>query len=214
MPACLLAPWLDERSTVALIRTPRADATQLALAVALAVATGCSVSGWSAPRSLDVLYLTDREDTQGLRRRLDILGPAVTPALGSEPLARLHVITTDHAPPDPATPTGAAWMSALITRTCPALVVLDCTASVELLRDLRGLGCSVLLLMSPEAAERAPLGYVGQLIDLKTSADGHALSWRKPGGLNDFPVALPGLGPNPTTPEKTMSNNVRLGGTP
>lgn len=196
MPACLLAPWLDERSTVALIRTPRADATQLALAVALAVATGRSVSGWSAPRSLDVLYLTNREDAQALRRRVDILGPAVTPALDSEPLARLHVITTDDRHPDPATPAGAAWLSARVVRIRSALVVLDCVAPVELLRDLRGLGCAVLLLMSPESAERAPLGYVGQLIDLKTSADGHALSWRKPGGLNDLPVALPGLSPN------------------
>lgn len=193
MPACLLAPWLDERSTVALIRTPRADTTQLALAVALAVATGRSLSGWSAPRSLDVLYLTDREDTQALRRRLDILSPAVTPMLDSETLARLHVVTKDDAPPDLRTPAGAAWLSDRVARICPALVVLDCAAPVELLRELRGLGCSVLLLMSPAASERAPLGYVGQLIDLKTSADGHALSWRKPGGLNDLPVALPGL---------------------
>lgn len=117
----------------------------------------------------------------------------MTPALDGEPLARLHVTTKNHAPPDLRTPAGAAWLSDRVDRIRPALAVLDCAAPVELLRELRSLGCSALLLMSPEAAERAPLGYVGQLIDLKTSADGHALSWRKPGGLNDLPVALPGL---------------------
>lgn len=191
MSTYLLAPWLDDRACVALLRSSGCDASQLALAVSLAVAGGRGLSGWQATCALDVLHVTDREGLKASLDRLDILRPAMRPSANNEALARLHLLTMDDGPPDLTTPAGGAWIFEAATRIRPSLVVLDGTAPVALARALRELGCAVMLVMTPEDSASSPLGYVSQLIDLRPSTDGLTLSWRKPGGFPPLSVALP-----------------------
>jgi hypothetical protein len=190
----LLAPWLQERDAVALVRNPAVDTSLFVLGLALAVAGGRGVSGWQAPRALHALYVNDRDDLKRTLDRLDILGPAVRPAADNDTLTRLHIVTPDAALPNLATPNGRRELVETVKLTRAALVVLDCAAPLDLLRSLRDLGAAVVLTIPSDHAARFPTGTVHRFVMLKPmEPHGLALSFAKPGGIADMPVRIPGV---------------------
>ena len=183
---CLLAPWLEVRSTVALIRGPEAETASLALGIALAVAGGRAFSGFMAPRAFDVLYLSDHEDAVTLRTRMDALGPAVTPPLDDDARRRVQLLTVA----DGALGLGTvAELSGIAERTVGGLVILDCSAPPTVVEAFRSTATAVIRLMTETEARYYPLGRVGQVVRLKQTADGLRLVWSKP-NLQELPVTL------------------------
>lgn len=73
----VVGPWLRQGESAMLWAPAGLGKTMLALTVALAVAGGGSVFGWTSPKPRPVLYLDGEMHIQDLRDRLAMLAPTV-----------------------------------------------------------------------------------------------------------------------------------------
>ena len=73
----LVAPWLRQGESAMLWASPGLGKTMLALTLALTVAGGGTVLGWTAPKPRPVLYVDGEMHAQDLRDRLEMLAGTV-----------------------------------------------------------------------------------------------------------------------------------------
>ena len=107
----VIGPWLRQGESAMLWAPVGLGKTMAALTLALAVAGGGSVCGWTAPKPRPVLYLDGEMHIQDLYERLEMLAPTIE-GLDAEAVLRNLVVLSrtdqdaDARFPDLATPDG------------------------------------------------------------------------------------------------------------
>ena len=162
----LLGDWLTERHPCMVYAQTGRGKSLFAMSVAIAVAGGGSVFGWSAPEPRPVLYIDGEMDVADLAERDTLLVPSVD-NLDMGALEANRVILSRHHQrygavfPDLVDEAGQAALMEWVEKLRPALVVLDnlsCLADIRdendassftpvlnMLWKLRHAGCAVLL---------------------------------------------------------------------
>lgn len=111
-PEIILAPWLTTQSLTMIHAWRGVGKTHVALNVAMAVASGGSFLGWSAPKARSVLYLDGEMPGSAMRKRaLGILAERSPSVIGN----LLRIVTPDAqqgAMPDLVTQAGQAAVEA------------------------------------------------------------------------------------------------------
>lgn len=162
----ILEPWLRERHAAMLFAPTGAGKSQVAMSMALAVASGGEVLQWKAITPRSVLYCDGEMDRTDLVERFASLAHAVTPAVSGEGFSRLHLLARDlHDPtvefPDLADDDGHAILLRHAEQVGASLVILDNLSTLatvddensaaaikpvaELIQKLRQAGCATLL---------------------------------------------------------------------
>lgn len=162
----LLHPWLRERDAALLYAPSGVGKSMVAMTLALAVAAGAEVFGWSAPRPRDVLYVDGEMDRADLVERFQSLAQSVNPEADNEAAGRLHILARDlHDPsvefPDIGTVEGQEEVVRIAREVGASLVILDNLSTLatvtdensaadmkkpmEMIQQLRQIGCATLL---------------------------------------------------------------------
>ncbi len=162
----ILEPWLRERHAAMLFAPTGAGKSQVAMSMALAVASGGEVLQWKASTPRSVLYCDGEMDRTDLVERFTSLAHAVAPPVSSEGFSRLHLLARDlHDPtvefPDLGTDDGHATLLRHAEQVGASLVILDNLSTlatvddensasaikpvIELIQKLRQAGCATLL---------------------------------------------------------------------
>ncbi|MEM6898835.1 MAG: AAA family ATPase [Pseudomonadota bacterium] len=163
----LLGEWLTERHPCMVYAQTGRGKSLFAMSVAIAVAGGGTVFGWTATEPRKVLYIDGEMDVADMQERDALLIPAVED-VDSEALEENRVMLSRHYQshgvvfPDLVENGGRAALLELVDELEPALVVLDnlsCLADIKdendaasftpvlsMLWQLRKKGCAVLLL--------------------------------------------------------------------
>ena len=138
--AYILEPWLRERHAAMLFAPTGAGKSQVAMSMALAVASGGEVLQWKASTPRSVLYCDGEMDRSDLIERFASLAHAVEPQVSGAGFARLHLLARDlHDPsasfPDLGTPEGQAVLLEHAKQTGAALVILDNLSTLATVED-------------------------------------------------------------------------------
>ena len=162
----LLGDWLTERHPCMVYAQTGRGKSLFAMSVAIAVAGGGNVFGWSATEPRPVLYVDGEMDVADAAERDTLLKPAVE-GLDWEALEANRTILSRHYQlhgavfPDLVDDAGQEVLMTLVEKLRPALVVLDNLSCLADIRDendaasftpvlnmmwrLRHAGCAVLL---------------------------------------------------------------------
>lgn len=139
----LLSPWLREQESVLIWAAPGVGKTMLTLSLALAVAGGGSLLGWTAPRPARVLFIDGEMPLDDLKGRLGFLAGAVEGLDLGAARANLTILARHHQCPDtPFRDFGSEdqkdQILALIRSYRPDLVILDNLSTLATMDDENG----------------------------------------------------------------------------
>ena len=139
----LLSPWLREQESVLVWAAPGVGKTMLTLSLALAIAGGGSLLGWSAPRPARVLFIDGEMPLDDLKGRLGILAGAVEGIDLAAARANLTILARHHQDPDTPFPDFGAenqqdQVINLIRSYHPDVVILDNLSTLATMDDENG----------------------------------------------------------------------------
>ncbi len=139
----LISPWLREQESVLIWAAAGVGKTMLTLSLALAVAGGGSILGWSAPRPARVLVIDGEMPLDDLKARLGSLGGSVEGIDMAAARANLTILARHHQDPDAVFPDFGREhqqdaVLALIRSHQPDLVILDNLSTLATMDDENG----------------------------------------------------------------------------
>lgn len=139
----LLSPWLREQESVLVWAAPGVGKTMLTLSLALAIAGGGSLLGWTAPRPARVLFIDGEMPLDDLKARLGSLAASVEGIDLAAARANLMILARHHQCPDTPFPDFGAenqqdQVLSLIRSYQPDLVILDNLSTLATMDDENG----------------------------------------------------------------------------
>jgi KaiC/GvpD/RAD55 family RecA-like ATPase len=139
----LLSPWLREQESVLVWAAAGVGKTMLTLSLALAMAGGGSLLGWTAPQPRRVLLIDGEMPLDDLQGRLRALAGTVEGMDLGEARRNLQVLARHHQHPDVAFPDFGAQdqqeaIVKLIRSYRPDVVILDNLSTLATLDDENG----------------------------------------------------------------------------
>lgn len=139
----LLSPWLREQESVLVWAAPGVGKTMLTLSLALAVAGGGTLLGWTAPRPSRVLFIDGEMPLDDLKGRLGTLAGAIEGIDLEAARANLTILARHHQHaetkfPDFGTEDQQDAVLALIRSYRPDVVILDNLSTLATMDDENG----------------------------------------------------------------------------
>jgi hypothetical protein len=141
--AWLLEPWLRQQESALVWAAPGVGKTMLTLSLALTLAGGGSLMGWTAPQPRRVLVIDGEMPLDDLKGRLKVLAGAIADLDLEAARANLTILARHHQHPDTTfpdfgDPDRQDEALGVIRRHRPDLVILDNLSTLATLDDENG----------------------------------------------------------------------------